>query len=107
MANFQERSQMKSTLSIGVALTNGSLAVASCQSGQPATQASFPATAMGAEAIRVFLDHCGEPIRLAVTVAEMDLALRWTSGHEQETFVVSSQVSHDPLSLARYAGHAL
>jgi hypothetical protein len=105
-ANFLN-GYMKSTLSVGVALADGSLAVASCQSGQPTTQALFPATAIGVEAIRIFLDHCGEPVRLAVKAAHLSFAVRWTNGRGHETFVVSSRVRDDPLALARYAEHAM
>ena len=99
---------MTPELCIGIASKDGSLALATLESGRHALEVDFPATQMGVEAIKIFLVNCREPVRLAVTgAAAVSLALALGHGPGRETFIVSSAVADQPTALARYAGHAL
>jgi hypothetical protein len=95
---------MNPSLCVGIAPKGGFLAMAALESGHPAVEASFPATGMGVAAIRVFLDGCRQPIRLAVAGARaLDLALALSDGSGRDTVIVSSAVADQPLALASYA----
>ena len=96
---------MTPELCIGIASKDGSLALATLESGRPAVEVNFPATDMGVEAIKIFLANCREPVRLAVTGASLGLALVLGNAPGRETFIVSSSVADQPIALAHYAGH--
>ncbi len=99
---------MTPELCIGIASKDGSLALATLESGRPAVEVNFPATEMGVEAIKIFLANCSEPVRLAVTgAAALSLALALGNGPGRETFIVSSAVADQPIALAHYAGRML
>ena len=97
---------MKSSFAVGVVREDGVLAVATAERRDRGAQVTFPATAVGVEAIRIFLTHCDQPVRLAVATIEMSLALgRAGVGHE--TFIVRSASPHQARALASYAAHAM
>jgi hypothetical protein len=99
---------MHPQLCIGMASKDGSLALATLESGRPAAEVNFPATEMGVQAIKLFLANCREPVRLAVTgAAALSLALALGNLPGRETFIVSSAVNAQPIALARYAGHMI
>ncbi len=94
---------MSAMLAIGVAQDGGSLAVATMRRGRPVAEATFPFTALGAEAIRVFLADCAEPFRLAVSSALLGTACGWDYGHDQEAIVVTATTAAHASDLAAYA----
>ena len=98
---------MSPGLCIGIACKDGSLALATLESGRPTVEVNFPATEIGVEAIKIFLANCREPVRLALTGASLSLALVLGNGPGRETFIVSSAVADQPIALAHYAGHVL
>lgn len=98
---------MSPGLCIGIAWKDGSLALATLESGRPTVEVNFPATEIGVEAIKIFLANCREPVRLALTGASLSLALVLGNGPGRETFIVSSAVADRPIALAHYAGHVL
>ena len=98
---------MSPELCIGIAWKDGSLALATLESGRPTVEVNFPATEIGVEAIKIFLANCREPVRLALTGASLSLALVLGNGPGRETFIVSSAVADQPIALAHYAGHML
>jgi len=99
---------MHPQLCIGIASKDGSLALATLESGRPAVEVNFPATEIGVEAIKLFLANRREPVRLAVTgAAALSLALALGNLPGRETFIVSSAVADQPIALARYAGHMI
>jgi hypothetical protein len=96
---------MNSDLCVGVAPKASFLSLAALEAGHPAVEVDFPATALGVEAMRIFLDYCQQPVRLAVAGAPaLDLALALGNGPGRETVIVSSAVADQPVALARYAG---
>ena len=96
---------MSPELCIGIAWKDGSLALATLESGRPAVEVKFPATEMGVEAIRIFLANCREPVRLAATLGSLSVALALGNGPGREMFIVSSAVADQPIALAHFAGH--
>lgn len=97
---------MTRELCIGVAANGDSLEMAAVQSGRSTGIARFPATAIGVEAIRMFLADCSEPLRLAVAGAgAVSIALALGNMSGRHTFIVSPSVADQPIALARYAGH--
>jgi hypothetical protein len=94
---------MKTSLAIGVTTRDRVLSIATMRHGRAVVETDFPATGIGAEAVGIFLADCEEPIRLAITVADLDLALRWSNGADRETFVVAAPHPHSSTTLARYA----
>lgn len=101
---------MSSALCIGIASKDGVYEVVALQHGKKPVAMKFPATTMGIEAIRDFLNPCGNRVRLAVAgVAALSLALALGDAPGRQTFIVSSKVSiaGQAAALARYAGHTL
>jgi hypothetical protein len=101
------KEEMRPELCVGIAWKDGSLALATLESGRPALEVNFPATEMGVEAIKIFLVNCRGPVRLAVTLGSLSLALALGDGPGREAFIVSSGVADQPIALAHYAGHVL
>jgi hypothetical protein len=96
---------MNSGPCIGIASKDDSLALAALESGRPAVEVEFPATAMGVEAIKIVLTDYQRPVRLALAgAAALSLALALGNAPGRETVIVSSAVADQPIALARYAG---
>jgi hypothetical protein len=98
---------MSPKLCIGIVWKNGSLVLATVESGRSTVEVHFPATAIGVEAIKIFLANCRAPVRLALTGVSLSLALVLGNAPGRETFIVSSAVADQPIALAHYAEHVL
>jgi|CXWL01.1.fsa_nt_gi hypothetical protein len=99
---------MNSYLYIGIVSKKNMLEIATRESGKTASTMTFPATGMGIEALRHFLDSCGNPVRLAVAgAAALSIALALGNVPLRETFIVSSTVASQAADLARYAENAV
>jgi hypothetical protein len=99
---------MNSNLCIGIASRNDVLEIAALESGEAAVAVKFPASAMGVEAIKLFLADYGIPVRLAVAgVAALSLALALGNAPRREVFIVSASVTEQPLALAHYARRSI
>ena len=99
---------MNPYLYIGIISKRNMLEIATRESGKTASTMTFPATGMGIEALRNFLDSSGNPVRLAVAgAAALSVALALGNVPFRETFIVSSAVATQAADLARYAEHAV
>ena len=98
---------MSSMLCVGVVRTDDRFRVATAQRGHPIGEACFPSTALGAAAIRIFLNDCDEPCRLAVKCSELDFAFAWAHGRGQEVLVVAEAVAGNAPGLAAYAARGM
>jgi len=97
---------MNSDLCIGIASKNGEFEIAALEHGKTSAVMRFPATGMGIEAVRGFLNSYGHPVRLAVAgVTAVSLALALGNGLGRETFIVSSAIANQAVALAHYAEH--
>ena len=94
---------MNRKLCIGIASKGGSLALATFEAGHPAVEVRFPANEIGLRAIRIFLESCRQPVRLAVTgAAALSVALALGDGLGRETLIASSALADQPLALAHF-----
>jgi len=101
---------MSSALCVGIASKDGVYEVVALEQGREPVALKFPATRKGVEAIRGFLNQCGDHVRLAVAgVAALSLALAVGSAPGRQTFIVSSNISiaNQASALAHYADHTL
>ncbi|MGB0129208.1 MAG: hypothetical protein WBP72_16325 [Rhodocyclaceae bacterium] len=100
---------MNAALCVGIYSQGKALEVAAIASGRPSVTASFPATGMGIEAIRVFLlSSQGNSVRLAVAgAAALSVALALGSESDGDVFIVSPSVACHSVALAKYAGRAI
>ena len=93
-------------LCIGVAKRQSCLSLFTLMPGRRSIEANFVATAMSAEAVRIYLDDHDGRVRLAVDGLLIDLALRCACNTlVATTLVASSEPSAE--SLAVYASNAL
>ncbi|MFA4968360.1 MAG: hypothetical protein WC540_01925 [Sulfuritalea sp.] len=91
-------------LCIGISSKNEVLELAALERGRSAVTATFPATGIGLEAIKVFLAGSASPVRLAVAgVAALSVALALGNSLQREVFIVSAATADQPLALAQYA----
>lgn len=95
------------TQCVGVLRTARSLMLYMLQDGRRPIDAGFPATSMGVEAIRVYLDGHAGPVRVAVDGASVDFALRWASCTLASTTLVKPVAAASAKSLAQYATTAV
>lgn len=101
---------MNSALCIGIVSKNDVYEVVALEHGQETAVARFPATMIGIEAIRGFVNSCGQHIRLAVAGATaLSLALALGNAPVSQTFIVSSGsgIANQAAALAHYADHVL
>lgn len=92
---------MSSDLCIGISSKNEVFELAALEQGRPTVAATFPATGMGLEAIKVFLAGTANPVRLAVAgVAALSVALALGNSLRREVFIVSAANADQPLALA-------
>ncbi|MEO8936865.1 MAG: hypothetical protein ABI277_03415 [Burkholderiaceae bacterium] len=83
------------------------MSLVAIDSGPRASETLFPNTALGAEAIRIYLNDHDGPVGLAVDEALIDFALRWGRTTLATTTLVSPGAAALKEMLARYASHAL
>ena len=101
---------MSSDLCIGIVANSAGYEVVALEHGQETSVTRFPATMIGIEAIRGFLNSCGQRIRLAVAgAAAVSLALTLGDAPTCQTFIVSSgsSAANQASALAHYADRAL
>ena len=101
---------MRSALCVGIASKSEGYEIVALENGRESAAMKFPATAIGIEAIRGFLNGYSNHVRLAVAgVAALSLALALGNHPGVETFIVSSNTSiaDQAAALAHYADHTL
>ncbi|MDD5248492.1 MAG: hypothetical protein PHY45_05890 [Rhodocyclaceae bacterium] len=97
---------MLTDLYVGIAATEEGLEVAALDHGRPTTATSFPASAMGMEAIKIFL--ADNPVRLAIAgVAALNVALALGNAPQREVFILSSSAAEQSVALARHAERSI
>ena len=93
---------------VGISSKNDNVEIAALEPGRVAVSIKFPATAMGVQAIKLFLADYAVPVRLAVGgVAALSLALTLGNAPRREVFIVSSSVTGPSVALAHYAKHSI
>jgi len=99
---------MNSPLYVGISSKDHTLEVAALEPGLAAVPIRFPASAMGVEAIKLFLSDYALPVRLAVAgAAALSLALALGNAPRREVFIVSSSFSGQSVALAHYAKRSI
>jgi hypothetical protein len=99
---------MKPALYVGISSKNDNVEIAALEPGRVAVSIKFPATAMGVEAIKLFLADYAVPVRLAVGgVAALSLALTLGNAPRREVFIVASGLMGPSVALAHYAKHSI
>ena len=104
------KTAMSPALCIGIASKDGLYEVVALEHGKESVALKFPATTKGIEAIRGFLSHCGDHVRLAIAgVASLSLALAVGNAPGRQTFIVSSStgIAGQAAALAHFADHTL
>ena len=112
MTILQEKvkKKMRSALCIGIASKNDGYEIVALEHGRESAAMKFPATTIGIEAIRGFMNSYSNHVRLAVAgVAALSLALALGKNPGVEAFIVSSHagIADQPAALAHYAHHTL
>ena len=107
---MESEKNMRSALCVGIASKNETYEIVALEHGKESAAMRFPATALGIEAIRSFLNSHSSKVRVAVAgVAALALGLTLGNNPGVETFIVSSNanIANQAAALAHYADHAL
>lgn len=97
---------MHTDLYVGIMFTGEHLNVTTLDDNSHSRQISFPATVLGLDAIRRFLDQCGESAHMAIAIAgsaALELAISLKNLIGAQIFIVSACIASQSKDLALYA----
>ncbi len=97
---------MNTDLYVGIMFTGEHLNVTTLDDHSHSRHITFPATVLGLDAIRRFLDQCGQSAHLAIAIAgsaALELVISLKSLIGAQIFIVSACVASQSRDLAMYA----